>query len=857
LLNSNVEIKNYSQLRDFDLWGDVMRSVSGGVIAYAKMRPGRVVHGLAVLATAVSMGGVAHAADAGSADAATATAGREVSTVLVQGSRNPLARDSGLSVMPATIQDTPQAVSVITGAQLKAQGVNSLEQALRNVPGITVAIGEGGTLSGDQFKIRGFDAKDDVYIDGLRDFGSYTRDSFNYEEVQVLKGPSGAMFGRGTTGGAINTISKSPKLSDSNSVDLYVGTGEYYRALADFNKKIGDTTAVRLNLMANDTGVVDRDFSKSKRWGAAASIGFGLGTDTSVIVSYLHQYTKQRPDYGITIVQPPGSIVALPATEYNVGVERSTFLGFRNDVDRSKVDMLTVRMTHDLNDKLTLTSDTRYGSYSRYFQYTTTDQCNAACTTALFDNNPATEAFGGIGGSSPYDSDAWGLQNISTLRSDYDIGGFRNQAILGVDLSKQVNDKLFYAYTLPPGITTRPNIPHPLVNPNPNFPAGYALFRAFPNGNITCPATGNCTTNILGSTVFTNVAGTGTYQSHGESTDVAAFLSDRLWFTDQVSVIGSMRLDRYTADLDTLLYSGAASPVGGLKVKSTLKSPRVSGVFEPTGDQTYYVSWGRSETPQGTSIVGAGTALTLSAKDLAPEKSEILEAGAKVRAPGTRLSATASVFDIKKNNALQVDPATGFLQAQSGERQRVKGVELGLTGKVNHAWTVSAGYTYLDAKIKESYANCVLPTTTVGVPTGAVCPVGVTAAIPVLNTVAVGRQVTSVPKHSASLYSTYDLSDIVEGVTIGGDVTYQSKMWVAYTPRSVSYANRSTLTASRIAEVPDSVTVDAFASYRTGPYRVSVNVYNLFNRLNYTQVFANRATPATGRTVIFSVGANF
>src|SRR4029079_2275165 len=125
---------------------------------------------------------------------------------------------------------------------MKQQATTTLSDALRNVPGITIAIGEGGTLAGDQFKIRGFDAKDDVYVDGLRDFGAYTRDSFNYEEVQVLKGPSGAMFGRGTTGGAINTLSKRPRLEDSRSADLYAGGGDYYRALADVNQKLGEHT---------------------------------------------------------------------------------------------------------------------------------------------------------------------------------------------------------------------------------------------------------------------------------------------------------------------------------------------------------------------------------------------------------------------------------------------------------------------------------------------------------------------------------------------------------------------------------------------------------------------------------------
>ena len=832
-----------------------MRGGSEGVRAYAKKRPGAA--SLMVLAGAAALGAFqpALAADDNAAEGAEAAA--LVAPVDVEGKARPQDTSLGVPTMLTTVQDTPQALNIIGADQLKAQGVNTLEQALRQVPGITVAIGEGGQLNGDQFKIRGFDSKDDVYVDGLRDFGTYTRDSFNFEEVQVLKGPSGAMFGRGATGGAINTISKRPRLEDFQSVDLYAGNGDYYRGLADINHRFGETTAARLSLMASSTGVVDRDLIKSERWGAAATVAFGIGTDTQLSISYLHQHDKRRPDYGIIIVQPPGQLVARPATEFDIGVDRSSFLGFRNDVDRSDADILTVRFSHRVNDKVTLTSDTRLGAYGRYFQYSTLDQCNAACTSALFDGDPATEAFGGIGGSSPYDNDAWGLQNISTIRVDYDLGALKNQAIFGVELSRQENDKVFYAYTLPPGVTTRPNMPHPIVTPNPDFPAGYGVFRPVPGGNVTCPATGNCTTNILGGTVFTNVAGTGTLESHGVSTDIGAFFTDRLWLTDRFSVIGSLRYDRYNADLSTITYAGAASPPGGIKVKSDLWSPRLSAVFEPSDDQTFYVSWGKSKTPQGTSIVGAGTAITLNAKDLKPETSRIWEAGAKVRIPGTNLSATASLFDIKKGNALQQDPAIGFLLAQSGEKQQVKGVELGVTGRVTPNWTLTAGYAYLDAKIKESFSNCVVPTSTTGVPTNIVCPVGVATAIPVPNTAAIGRQVVFVPKHSASLYANYDLSEWIDGLSVGGDVIYQSKQNLVYQARSVSFADRATLTPSRLGKVPDSLTLDAFASYRMGPYRFSVNVYNITNRLNYTQVFGNRAVPAAGRTFIASIGATF
>ena len=151
-------------------------------------------------------------------------------TVQGAGERNALSHSPPLATMPTTsVQDTPQAVSVVDAVTMKQQAITTLGDALRNVPGITIAIGEGGTLAGDQFKIRGFDAKDDVYLDGLRDFGAYTRDSFDYEEVQVLKGPSGLMFGRGTTGGAINTITKTPFLENRILGHVEAGNGDRHR----------------------------------------------------------------------------------------------------------------------------------------------------------------------------------------------------------------------------------------------------------------------------------------------------------------------------------------------------------------------------------------------------------------------------------------------------------------------------------------------------------------------------------------------------------------------------------------------------------------------------------------------------
>src|SRR6201996_8915340 len=157
-------------------------------------------------------------------------------------SKSTLGADTRINASPSvSVQDTPQAVTVITTEIMQQQATTTLGDALRNVPGITIAIGEGGTLAGDQFKINGFDAKDDVYVDGLRDFAAYTRDSFNYEQVQVLKGPSGLMFGRGTGGGAINTVSKTPLLRDNYALHVEGGNGDHFRTTADLNYALSDT----------------------------------------------------------------------------------------------------------------------------------------------------------------------------------------------------------------------------------------------------------------------------------------------------------------------------------------------------------------------------------------------------------------------------------------------------------------------------------------------------------------------------------------------------------------------------------------------------------------------------------------
>lgn len=746
-------------------------------------------------------------------------------TVEGQGDRNALSHSPPVSTMPSTsLQDTPQAVSVVDGETMKQQATSTLGDALRNVPGITIAIGEGGTLAGDQFKIRGFDAKDDVYLDGLRDFGAYTRDSFDYEEVQVLKGPSGLMFGRGTTGGAINTVSKTPFLENRMVGHVEAGNGDHYRATADVNHVLSDSAALRLNLMVTDTGTVDRDIVHSTRWGIAPSLALGLGTDTQFTASYIHQQTAAHQDYGVVAVQPPGSLYAEPATEF--GIPRSNYMGLKTDVDKNTADLFTTRLTHTAADWLTLQNDARVAVYSRYFQYTPVDNCDATCTATLFDPDPAVRrtALAATGGGGPYQQNSWGLQDIGTASANFHVGGLRNTLIAGFDASYQRADRTLFAYNLP----ASPPYYYALGNHTPNRRnIGFSLYNpshtVAPDYTVVLPTPANVAN--------TSASATSTLYSSGDSTDLALFATDRLWFNDAWSIIAGVRVDRYSANYETTTVSGVSSTI---KAPSTIVNPRASLVYEPDGNTTVYFSWGKSATPPGTSVVGTPNPLRTGQDALDPEESETLELGAKVSLLDGALGLTGSLFKVLKNNATVTDPLTGNIDLQSDQKQRAQGIELAATGTILPGWSLTAAYTYLDAVVTDDL-SC-----------------GGTPTVCLPNPYTIGSQVAFVPKNAVSLWSNWQADAIAPGLSLGGGAIYQSRLYDRI--RTTGSAPNPTGISS-ITRIPETVELDAVVAYDFAPYRIQLNVNNLTDRLNYSQSFGNRGTPAPGRTFLVSLEA--
>ena len=692
----------------------------------------------------------------------------------------PLQQESGIARLPGTVQDTPQTINVITNQVLQQQAVSTLDQALRNVAGITIGVGEGGgSFNGDQFRIRGFDAKDDIYIDGLRDFGVYTRDSFNYESIEVLKGPSGLLFGRGTTGGGINTHSKVPMLDRFIAGTGSIGNGDYRRLVADVNMPIGDTTAFRINFMVHGQDVVSRDLVKADRWGIAPTIGFGLGTVTTFTLAYLHQQDDRIPDYGVPTLTPPGEVHAQPVTEL-ADVGRATFYGFTRDYDDTTADIVTARFNHRASDQLTLSNDMRVGVYTREFSATRVS-CSATCLTNRFDDNPMTEPFftpgAAASGTGPYSMNLWGIQDIATAVLTAPIGGLRNTLVVGADVSYVASKRHFYTFS-----TTRAE--RDVFAPDHDFPY-----------------------DIVPHTVPANVANT-----FAEGTDYAAFISDQLWFTDAWSVILGGRFDTYSVTYQSVTVANTLSEIS---TDATLFNPKASLVFEPTETQTYYSSWAKSATPQGTSVTNQPTPISgntsaggFNTRDLEPEKNDILEVGAKLAFYEGRLGLAGSIFRVNKNNA-KVDDGLGNI-ISSGDAQRVQGIELGVIGTISEAWSISANYAFLDSETAGS-----------------------------LTADVVGKRVANVPEHSVALWTTYmPIPELTLG--LGGN-----------------YAGKVYLNNTNHAFVPESFSMDALIAYQFRQWRFQLNATNLFDRLNYAGSQNNRAVPSPGRTFIFSIGTVF
>ncbi|MFA6961216.1 MAG: TonB-dependent siderophore receptor [Opitutaceae bacterium] len=573
----------------------------------------------------------------------------ELPAVTVEAASQPKASSPKFT---APLIDTPQTVVVIPREVFEQQGATTLRDVLRNTPGITFAAGEGGTANGDQMTIRGFDARTDIFVDGIRDAGTYTRDAFNLEQVEVIKGPSSSVTGRGSTGASVNLVSKTPRLDTFRAGTVGIGTDDYYRATLDVNQPLTASpiagTAVRLNALWQDSGVPGRDEVENKTWAVAPSFALGLGTATRATVSFQHMEQDNIPDYGIPWVPTTFTNPSVGTPGGQPNVDQSNWYGLLDrDYEKVTSDVATLNLEHDIGADTTLRNTTRYGRTDR----------DSVITAPRFVNTtgvPTTDIRRNDWKSRDQVDDI--LADNVNLTTAFDTGFIRHDLSTGLEVSRERSKN--YGRDYAPG-TVFPSTD--VFDPNPNDPFTGVLTR---NGAVT--------------------------SSNADTFSLYAF--DTLKLSERWQLNGGLRWDRFSVDY---YNRTAANVVTALARTDEMLSWKTGLVFKPRPNGTIYLGYGTSFNPSAEGLsLGTSTAL------LEPEESTNIEIGTKWEFFRNRLALNAALFRTDKSNARSTDPLTSVVSL-AGD-QRVQGFELGASGMITENWGIFAGYAYMESEVLDS-----------------------------------------------------------------------------------------------------------------------------------------------------------
>lgn len=725
--------------------------------------------------------------------------------------------------LTAPLAETPHSITVIPQQVLEQTGVVNLQEALRVIPGITLGSGEGGTSAGDRPFIRGIDSTNDIYVDGIRDSGSTTREIFNLEQIDVSRGPGGAYGGRGSTGGALNLVSKTPRVESFAEAAVSLGTDNTQRVTADLNYAFSDSAALRINVMHHDADVAGRDAVELHRWGVAPSLALGLGTPSRATFSFYHLQTDDVPDYGIPYLRQPaitdpiyGSIVyATPITGHD-----DDFYGLLNrDFRKTLADISTLRLEHDFYANLTLTNTTRYGETSFDQVVTNPDDSRGNVVNGYVLRNQKNRGI-----------DVRTLANVTDLHGRWNTFGWEHTFDLGAEVSQEHTHNQGY-YINGPGL--------PATFGFPFAPTSQQIVNTYPAGpNCTNPgalgstdARWNCTTlddpnphdpwvgTVTRAAAYTNT-----------TTDVwALYAFDTIAFNEQWSLNWGIRYDNFSTEQSGVTApaptASAPNPVltasPALSREDDFVNYQLGVIYKPIADIALYAAYGTSVNPSGE---GGGDASSLSAalSILPPEENRSYEVGVKWQLFDNRLLATAALFRTEKTNARVVDD-TGATNTIGN--QRIDGFEFTVSGHITDQWSIFGGYTHLESELEDN----------------GFFDRGVGATPRFVPSPANGNQFPNTPEDSLSVWTDYD---ITSAFSIGAGASYMSD-------RFADANNRIT--------IPSYWRYDAMAHFQLNEHvDLQINLQNLTDERYVTNPYqTHMAQIAPGRSALVSVNVRY
>jgi catecholate siderophore receptor len=565
-------------------------------------------------------------------------------------------QQSSLGKLTEPLLDTPQSITTLTSELLDDRGALSLNDALRNVPGITLGAGE-FSWQGNNPNIRGFNSRNDLFLDGMRDFGSYDRDPFNLDSIEVLLGPSSLVFGRGSTGGVINQTSKQALPDQLRALHVNVGNADTRRAEVDVNQPLSDDAALRVNLLKHEGGMPGRDRAFVQRDAIATSLALGLGSATELSLNLLHQNSDSVPDYGLPW------LAGAPAD-----VARNSYYGFASDFVDTTASIASLKLSHEFTPDLQLQAQLRHADYARRMRITEPLLVgNPTAATPLAMVQVRRNVFHGESGEDM-------LQGQVNLVARLQTGNIEHALVAGMEAGHEGSA---------PGFGFGLGVPAtPLLTPREE------------------PYASSATAWRL--------------RSDSQAKSLAGFVLDTLKFNPQWQLMAGLRWDSFDMDYAATRYDDAGLQTGTERIlrKDIETSWRAALVYKPVAAGSLYAGIGSSFNPsaEGLSFINSGRNLTISDAYLDPEDNRAVEVGTKWELLGGALYLDAALYRITKQNARVPDPENPGFNILAGE-QTVDGLSLNIAGRVSDRLTLNAGYSHMDSEQGETTQVSVLPGT--------------------------------------------------------------------------------------------------------------------------------------------------
>jgi catecholate siderophore receptor len=560
------------------------------------------------------------------------------------------------------LRDIPQSITVVTERMMDDRNLDTVKDALKQTAGITFQAAEGGE---EDIRLRGFalSTTGDIFVDGIRDPAFYDRDTFNLDRVELLRGSASMLFGRGSTGGAVNMVNKVPRLMDENQIDYTVGSYNHRRVVGDFNQQTGESSALRVSAMKTTADNNGAGSSIDKQ-GIAGSYRWGIGERDEFTASLYRLENNNGINYGMPWVKPTSTSPASATTL--LPINPASYYGMASDYNNGTATYATLAHTHRFDGETELTTRVRRGAYTRD-QRASTIRLTAGEDLSNF--GPSTALTRGTQ-NKIQDLDSVYLQ--SDLSAKFDAMGMRHELLSGMDMARE-QKTVYAARTAAQGL------------------GGVDLVK--PNTTIGTPDDGawvNESSRVL------------RVNNQYTSTAWGVYAQDLVQVAPHWKLLGGLRYDNLNGNYDTFAAPAVNANNGTLtnyKMNVSEWSKRVGGLFQPNERESYHFS-------AATSFNTSGDAYSLGANnaDVPPEESINLELGAKIDSADKNFTTRYALFRSTKLHERNTDPLVD-VAVLSGKRHAT-GLELDFTGRITPRWEAYGSFMWIpDARIDEAYKS--------------------------------------------------------------------------------------------------------------------------------------------------------